>query len=72
MAPPDEATAKAALAYWVAFAKTGDPDGEGRPHWPQYSTSEDQLMNFTNAGPVAERDAWQARLDLTEASAQNK
>jgi hypothetical protein len=29
-------------------------------------------MNFTNAGPVAERDAWQARLDLTEASAQNK
>jgi len=72
LAPPDEATAKAALAYWVAFAKTGDPDGEGRPHWPQYSASVDQLMNFTNAGPVAERDAWQARLDLTEASAQNK
>ena len=72
LASPDEATAKAALAYWVAFAKTGDPDGEGRPNWPQYSASEDQLMNFTNAGPVAERDAWQARLDLTEASAASK
>ena len=68
LAPADEATAKAALAYWVAFAKTGNPDGEGRPHWPQYSASDDQLMNFTNAGPVAERDAWQERLDLTEAS----
>jgi hypothetical protein len=29
-------------------------------------------MNFTNDGPVAEHDAWKARLDLTEASAQNK
>jgi para-nitrobenzyl esterase len=72
LAPADEATAKAALAYWVAFAKTGNPDGEGRPHWPAYSAGDDQLMNFTNDGPVAEHDAWKARLDLTEASAQNK
>ena len=72
LAPADEATAKAALAYWVAFAKTGNPDGEGRPHWPAYSAGDDQLMNFTNDGPVAEHDAWKARLDLTEPSAQNK
>ncbi len=70
LAPEDEATAKAALAYWVAFAKTGNPDGEGRPHWPAYTAGDDRLMNFTNAGPVAEQDAWKARLDLTEASAQ--
>ena len=70
LAPADEATAKAALAYWVAFAKTGNPDGEGRPHWPAYSAGDDRLMNFTNDGPVAEQDAWKARLDLTEASAQ--
>jgi len=72
LAPADEATAKAALAYWVGFAKTGNPDGEGRPHWPQYDAQEDQLMNFTKDGPVAEHDAWKARLDLTEASAQGK
>jgi len=72
LTPADEATAKAVLAYWLAFAKTGNPDGEGRPHWPQYNANEDQLMNFTNAGPVAERDAWKARLDLTEESAKNK
>jgi len=72
LAPADEATAKAALAYWVAFAKTGKPDGEGRPHWPAYNANDDQLMNFTNTGPVAEHDAWKARLDVIEASAQNK
>jgi para-nitrobenzyl esterase len=72
LAPADEATAKAALAYWVAFAKTGNPDGEGRPHWPAVRRAGDQLMNFTKDGPVAEHDAWKARLDLTEASAQGK
>jgi len=72
LAPADETTAKAALAYWVAFAKTGNPDGEGRPHWPAYDANDDQLRNFTNDGPVAEHDAWKARLDVTEASAQGK
>ena len=27
--------------------------GDGRPHWPAYN-SKDMLVNFTNAGPVAE------------------
>ncbi len=70
LADADEAIAKAAIGYWVAFAKTGNPDGEGRPHWPRYSATDDELMNFTNSGPVAEHDAWKARLDLTQAVAQ--
>jgi para-nitrobenzyl esterase len=65
----DENIAKAANAYWIAFAKTGDPNGEGRPHWPQYNAQEDQLLNFTNAGTVVQPDPWKDRLDLTEASA---
>ena len=69
--PADEATAKAALAYWVAFAKTGNPDGEGRPHWPKYDAAADELMNFTNNGPAAEHDAWKARLDVIEAAARH-
>jgi len=66
VAPSDETIAKAALEYWVAFAKTGDPNGTGRPRWPEYNAKEDVLMNFTNAGPVAEPDAWKVRLDLAE------
>ena len=41
-------------AYWVAFAKTGDPNGEGRPVWPRYAAQDDVLLNFTNAGPMAQ------------------
>lgn len=67
LAAPDEATAQAALEYWVAFAKTGDPSGPGRPHWPEYNAKQDELLNFTNEGPLAQPDAWKVRLDLAEA-----
>jgi para-nitrobenzyl esterase len=39
-------------AYWVAIARTGDPNGDGRTMWPQYHAREDQLLDFTNDGPV--------------------
>src|SRR5512139_4106413 len=32
----DEAIAAAANAYWVSFAKTGDPATPGLPPWPKY------------------------------------
>jgi para-nitrobenzyl esterase len=66
----DEATAEAANAFWSAFAKTGDPNGQGRPHWPAYDAVQDVLMDFTDHGPVAEPDPWKVRLDLTEAAVQ--
>jgi para-nitrobenzyl esterase len=60
----DEAQARMISAYWVAFAKTGDPNsGAGRPHWPRYD-SKDQLMDFTNDGPRAEATPDAAVLDL--------
>jgi para-nitrobenzyl esterase len=49
----DQAQADYATAYWAAFAKTGDPNGADRPAWPAYSPAKDQLLDFTNAGPVA-------------------
>jgi para-nitrobenzyl esterase len=62
----DEAAARAVHAYWVAFARSGRPDAPGLPVWPAYDNGKDQLMNFTQAGPVAGSDPWKARLDLAQ------
>ncbi len=64
----DMATAKAAMAYWVAFAKSGTPYAAGLPRWPAMTASRDAILDFTNNGPVAGVDPWKARLDVTEAS----
>lgn len=67
--PADVAAAKAASAYWVAFAKTGNPNAAGLPRWPQVSATGNQLLDFSNAGPHAVADPWRQRLDLVEAAA---
>jgi para-nitrobenzyl esterase len=51
----DEQAAALISSYWVAFAKRGDPNGDGRPRWPGYSTTDDLLLNFRNSGPVIEK-----------------
>jgi para-nitrobenzyl esterase len=66
----DEATAQAANAYWVNFAKTGNPNGGKLPEWPAYKADTDQILDFTEKGPVAGPDPWKARLDLVEAMAE--
>ncbi|MAP93443.1 MAG: carboxylesterase [Ponticaulis sp.] len=35
--------------YWVNFAKTGNPNGEGLPLWPEFHTSDEQLMELKSA-----------------------
>jgi para-nitrobenzyl esterase len=32
--------------YWVSFAKTGDPNGGGRPDWPEYKADSDLAMDL--------------------------
>jgi len=48
----DAARAAEISAYWTSFAKSGDPNGAGRPTWPAYG-SRDELMEFANAGAAA-------------------
>ena len=62
----DRATAQAANAFWVNFAKTGNPNGQGLPKWPVYSPKTDVLLDFTATGPMAKPDPWKDRLDLVE------
>ncbi len=51
----DAAAAEIISAYWLAFAKTGDPNGAGRPAWPAYALKADKLLDFANTGPVARK-----------------
>ncbi len=63
----DYKMASEANAYWVNFAKTGDPNGPGLPNWPRYTTSGDGLMDFTmDNGPKGGPDPWNAQLDVVE------
>jgi para-nitrobenzyl esterase len=60
----DRAMGELASAYWVSFAKTGDPNGGGRPPWPRHEPAVNRLMTFSNAGPSAGPDPLKGRLDL--------
>ena len=53
-------------AYWAAFAKSGDPNGEARAKWPAYTADQDEIMDFTVGGPAAKADPWRTRLDFVE------
>lgn len=63
----DDRAAKAMADYWVRFAAAGDPNGEGRPAWPEFGEERDHLLEFTNDGPVAKPIPFAERLDLIEA-----
>ncbi len=60
----DKKMAELASAYWVSFAKTGDPNGGNRPQWPRHDPAVDKLIDFTNNGVVVGPDPLKSRLDL--------
>lgn len=63
----DQAVARNAHAYWVNFAKTGNPNGSGLANWPRYDPRKDEILDFRADGTqLAGPDPWKARLDLAE------
>lgn len=50
--PAAPALATMVSSYWVNFARTGDPNGPGLPHWPAFNTATQQVMVF-DAHPSA-------------------
>ncbi len=55
---------KVMQSAWIAFARSGDPNGEGVPLWPPYSPPDRSVMMFDVESHVvedpkrAEREAW--------------
>jgi len=46
--PEDLALSNLMQSYWINFAETGNPNGSGLPHWPNF-TEEDQKVLYFNA-----------------------
>jgi para-nitrobenzyl esterase len=42
--PVDHSLATAMSDYWVNFVKTGDPNGNGLPHWDAYSEQDKTIL----------------------------
>lgn len=65
--PEDKELARMMNAYWVNFATTGNPNGEGLPEWPVYNPKKDHILDIQPDGkPVSKPDPRKARLDVIE------
>jgi para-nitrobenzyl esterase len=53
-------------AYWTSFARTGDPNGPGRPEWPAYGSDTDEWLVFGEE-PEVKASVIKDKLDLLEA-----
>ena len=63
----DQAMARNVLAYWAAFARTGDPNDRYRPRWRRFDPESGAIMEFTTEGPWSGPDPLRARLDVVQA-----
>lgn len=67
----DEMLTEAMTSYWTNFARTGNPNGEGVPEWPRYTSETDKWMELHY--PLEVRREMRARkLDILEESLNNR
>lgn len=57
--PEDENVSENLRRYWVNFAKTGNPNGEGVPNWPAFDARTNQCLEIgrqTKVEPIPHAD----------------
>lgn len=59
-------TAQSMSAYWLSFAKYGDPGAAGGPRWEKYDAARDNLLEFGNTGPKVTTKLLDAQLNFVE------
>ena len=53
--------------YWINFAKTGNPNGNGLPNWPLYDIQKEEILDIDLDGkPVNKADPRKARFNVIE------
>jgi para-nitrobenzyl esterase len=62
----DQAAARIAHQYWLNFARTGHPGGNGLPGWPVFDPAKDQIMLINGDKTGMAPDPYKARLDFVE------
>ena len=66
----DFKTSDAMATYWTNFAKTGDPNGGGLPHWPKYNAKDGyQMMHLSGKSMRAAADVNRGRYEFLDAQA---
>jgi para-nitrobenzyl esterase len=48
--PIDHKLSQIIQSYWTNFAKTGDPNGPGLPHWIAWTTAQEPYLSFSESG----------------------
>lgn len=65
--PQDKEVARTMNAYWVNFAKNGNPNGKGLPQWPVYDSGKNEVFEFRKDGTAGNTDDQRkTRLDVIE------
>ena len=60
--PSDREVSDRLQRYWVAFARSGNPNEAGLVEWPAYDLTVDQTLQITNELPVALRALEQEKI----------
>ena len=61
----DQKLADQIADYWTNFARTGNPNGDGLPEWPEYDVGDEQYLELDDS-IEAKRDLLKERLDFLE------
>ena len=65
--PGDKKLSRLMSSYWANFAKTGDPNGPGLPHWPAYNGQDNYEVMHLSATPHSAPDEHRARYEFLDA-----